>query len=130
MSGKWDTLDTNTQKYIATMAAGVQQSSNFIALVSNNQSNVDNLAYALDAAGAAEEQFGAISNNISSALTRLDNNWTKLKTSFGEGRSVLIDVIDAFSGFLAFLSKAGAGFVTAAAGVALLSAKLLVLGIQ
>lgn len=130
LSAKWDTLDTNTQKYIATMAAGTQQSSNFIALVSNYQSNVDNLAYAMDSAGAAEEQFAAVSTNISSALTRLDNNWTALKTSFGEGRSVLIDVIDAFSGFLEFLSKAGAGFVTAAAGVALLSAKLLVLGIQ
>ncbi|CRH60077.1 Uncharacterised protein [Chlamydia trachomatis] len=84
----------------------------------------------MDSAGAAEEQFAAVSDSISAALTRLDNNWTALKTSFGEGRSVLIDVIDAFSGFLAFLSKAGAGFTTAAAGVALLSAKLLVLGIQ
>lgn len=130
LSAKWDTLDTNTQKYIATMAAGTQQSSNFIALVGNYQSNVDNLAYAMDSAGAAEKQFAAVSDSISAALTRLDNNWTALKTSFGEGRSVLIDVIDAFSGFLAFLSKAGAGFVTAAAGVALLSAKLLVLGIQ
>ena len=130
LSAKWNTLDTNTQKYIATMAAGTQQSSNFIALVSNYQSNVDNLAYAMDSAGAAEQQFAAVSDSISAALTRLDNNWTALKTSFGEGRSVLIDVIDAFSGFLAFLSKAGAGFVTAAAGVALLSAKLLVLGIQ
>lgn len=130
LSAKWDTLDTNTQKYIATMAAGTQQSSNFIALVGNYQSNVDNLAYAMDSAGAAEQQFAVVSDSISAALTRLDNNWTALKTSFGEGRSVLIDVIDAFSGFLAFLSKAGAGFVTAAAGVALLSAKLLVLGIQ
>lgn len=125
LSGKWDTLDTNTQKYIATMAAGVQQSSNFIALVSNNQSNVDNLAYALDAAGAAEEQFGAISNNISSALTRLDNNWTKLKTSFSEGRNILVDIVNVFSNFVGFLANIGSGAITAGAGIALLTAKII-----
>lgn len=130
LSGKWDTLDTNTQKYIATMAAGTQQSSNFIALVSNNQSNIDNLAYALDAAGAAEEQFGAISNNISSALTRLDNNWTKLKTSFGDGRNIIVSIIDAFSNLLSFTSEIGANFTLLAAGTVLLTAKLLLLGVQ
>lgn len=130
LSAKWDTLDTNTQKYIATMAAGTQQSSNFIALVSNYQSNVDNLAYAMDSAGAAEEQFAAISTNISSALTRLDNNWTKLKTSFGDGRNIIVSVIDAFSNLLSFVSKIGANFTLLAAGTVLLTAKLLLLGIQ
>ena len=125
LSGKWNTLDTNTQKYIATMAAGVQQSSNFIALVSNNQSNIDNLAYALDAAGAAEEQFGAISNNISSALTRLDNNWTKLKTSFSEGRNILVDIVNVFSNFVGFLADIGSGAITTSAGIALLTAKII-----
>lgn len=125
LSGKWNTLDTNTQKYIATMAAGVQQSSNFIALVSNNQSNIDNLAYALDAAGAAEEQFGAISNNISSALIRLDNNWTKLKTSFSEGRNILVDIVNVFSNFVGFLADIGSGAITAGAGIALLTAKII-----
>lgn len=130
LSAKWDTLDTNTQKYIATMAAGTQQSSNFIALVSNYQSNVDNLAYAMDSAGAAEEQFAAVSTNISSALTRLDNNWTKLKTSFGNGRNIIVSVIDAFSNLLSFVSKIGANFTLLAAGTVLLTAKLLLLGIQ
>lgn len=105
LSGKWDTLDTNTQKYIATMAAGTQQSSNFIALVSNNQSNVDNLAYALDAAGAAEEQFSTISDNLSSALKRLDNNFTALKTSFFNGSNVLTSFVNLLASAVGALAK-------------------------
>lgn len=130
LSAKWDTLDTNTQKYIATMAAGTQQSSNFIALVGNYQSNVDNLAYAMDSAGAAEQQFAAVSDSISSALTRLDNNWVKLKTSFSEGRNVLVDIINLFSSFIGFLGDIGPGAITAGAGIALLTAKMVLLGIQ
>lgn len=129
LSGKWNTLDTNTQKYIATMAAGTQQSSNFIALVSNNQSNIDNLAYALDAAGAAEEQFGAVSNNISTALTRLDNNWTKLKTSFSEGRNIIVDVVNVFSNLIGYFADMGAGFTTSTVAIGLLTAKIVTLGV-
>lgn len=124
LSAKWDTLDTNTQKYIATMAAGTQQSSNFIALVGNHSSNVANLAYAMDSAGAAEQQFSAVSNNISSALTCLDNNWTKLKTSFSDGRNVIVDVVDVFSNFVGFLADIGPGAITASAGIALLTTKI------
>ena len=129
LSGKWDTLDTNTQKYIATLAAGTQQSSNFIALVSNNQSNIDNLAYALDAAGATEEQFGAISNNISSALTRLDNNWTKLKTSFSEGRNIIVGIVNVFSNLIGYFADMGAGFTTVTVAMGLLTAKIITLGV-
>ena len=129
LSAKWDTLDTNTQKYIATMAAGTQQSSNFIALVGNYQSNVDNLAYAMDSAGAAEQQFSVVSDNISSALTRLDNNWTKLKTSFSDGRNIIVDVVDVFSNFVGFLADIGPSAITAGAGIALLTAKIVLANI-
>ena len=105
LSAKWDTLDTNTQKYIATMAAGIQQSSNFIALVGNHQSNVDNLAYAMDSAGAAEEQFQAVGNNLSAALHRLDNNFTALKTSFLEDTGALTAFINVLAGFVDILAK-------------------------
>lgn len=129
LSAKWDTLDTNTQKYIATMAAGTQQSSNFIALVGNYSSNVANLAYAMDSAGAAEQQFSAVSNNISSALTRLDNNWTKLKTSFSDGRNIIVDVVNVFSSFVGFLADIGPNAITAGAGIALLTAKIVLANI-
>jgi TP901 family phage tail tape measure protein len=35
LSAKWDSLDKNTQRYIATIMAGNRQQSRFIALVDN-----------------------------------------------------------------------------------------------
>ena len=124
LSAKWDTLDTNTQKYIATMAAGIQQSSNFIALVGNYQSNVDNLAYAMDSAGASEQQFEAISSNLSSAFTRLENEWTRLKTSFADGKNIISGAVDILSNLLHIISNIGPGATLAIGSIGLLTAKI------
>lgn len=127
LSAKWDTLDTNTQKYIATMAAGTQQSSNFIALVGNYQSNVDNLAYAMDSAGASEQQFEAISSNLSSAFTRLENEWTRLKTSFADGKNVISGAVDVLSNLLHFISDIGPSATLAGGGILLLTTRIIAL---
>lgn len=105
LSSKWDTLDSNTQKYIATTAAGTQQQSNFIALISQHQANIDNLNTAYNAAGAAEQQFQAISNNLTSAFNRLDNSFTALQTSWTDGINVLTMLTDVLSTLLLGLSK-------------------------
>lgn len=114
LSAKWDNLDTNTQKYVATMAAGTQQASNFIALVSNYDSNIQNLAYAMDATGAANQQFQAVSNNLSASLNKLNNNLTALKTSFLENSSVISGIINLFAGFVGVLAKVPAPIKEAA----------------
>lgn len=127
LSAKWDTLDTNTQKYIATMAAGIQQSSNFIALVSNYQSNVNNLAYAMDSAGASEQQFEAISSNLSSAFIRLENEWTRLKTSFADGKNIISGAVDVLSNLLHFISDIGPTTTLAGGGILLLTTRIVAL---
>lgn len=127
LSSKWDTLDTNTQKYIATMAAGTQQSSNFIALVSNYQSNVNNLAYAMDSAGASEQQFEAISSNLSSAFVRLENEWTRLKTSFADGKNIISSAVDVLSNLLHFISDIGPTATLAGGGILLLTTRIVAL---
>lgn len=127
LSSKWDTLDTNTQKYIATMAAGTQQSSNFIALVGNYQSNVNNLAYAMDSAGASEQQFEAISSNLSSAFIRLENEWTRLKTSFADGKNIISSAVDVLSNLLHFISDIGPTATLAGGGILLLTTRIVAL---
>lgn len=127
LSSKWDTLDTNTQKYIATMAAGTQQSSNFIALVGNYQSNVNNLAYAMDSAGASEQQFEAISSNLSSAFIRLENEWTRLKTSFVDGKNIISSAVDVLSNLLHFISDIGPIATLAGGGILLLTTRIVAL---
>ena len=57
LSGKWDTLDTNTQRYIATVAAGSRQQSRFIAMMANNARTTELLSEANNSAGASNEQF-------------------------------------------------------------------------
>lgn len=123
LSSVWDTLDTNTQRYIATTAAGTQQQSNFIALISQYQSNLDNIATATNSAGAAEQQFEAISSNLSSALTRLDNGFTAIKTSWTEGINVITLVVDALAALLNIVSKIPSGIQLTATAFGVLVAK-------
>jgi TP901 family phage tail tape measure protein len=55
LSGKWDSLDKNTQRYIATIAAGSRQQSRFIAMMSNNARTTELVAAANASAGASNK---------------------------------------------------------------------------
>ena len=105
LSNKWDTLDSNTQRYIATVGAGTRQQSQFIALVSNYARNVENISTATNSAGAAQQQFQAISTNLSAALNKLDNNFIALKTSFADGINIITVATDILSSFVGLLAK-------------------------
>lgn len=52
----WDTLDTNTQNYIASQQAGTNQFQNFAALMSNFSTAVEATSTALDSAGSAAHE--------------------------------------------------------------------------
>ena len=82
LSKKWDSLDKNTQRYIATIMAGNRQQSRFIALVDNWErlEEVSSAAYDSEDAGLLQyaktldslETSGAhcpdIENEVSSSL--------------------------------------------------------------
>jgi TP901 family phage tail tape measure protein len=53
LSSKWDGLDKNTQRYIATIAAGSRQQSRFIAMMSNYGRTQELVAAANNSAGAS-----------------------------------------------------------------------------
>ena len=55
LSGKWDSLDTNTQRYIATIAAGSRQQSRFIAMMSDYNRTVELVSAANNSAGASNK---------------------------------------------------------------------------
>lgn len=75
LADKWDTLDKNSQRYVATIAAGNRQQSRFIALVSNAQ----RLHKVADLA-ANSEDAGLI--QYSKTLDSLESKQANLKTSF------------------------------------------------
>ena len=75
LSAKWDSLDKNTQRYIATIMAGNRQQSRFIALV-DNWERLDEVA------GAAQDSEDAGLLQYAKTLDSLDTKLNNLKTSF------------------------------------------------
>jgi hypothetical protein len=55
LSKKWNTLDFETQRYIATTAAGSRQQSRFIAMMSDYARSTELVSIANNSAGASTE---------------------------------------------------------------------------
>lgn len=93
LSSHWAELDTLTQRYIATQAAGSRQQSRFLAMISDYDSLMETLGYATDAAGANNEQFGKTLDSLESKLNGLQNAWTEFTTGIAN-QSVIKGVVD------------------------------------
>lgn len=75
LSEKWDSLDKNTQRYIATIMAGNRQQSRFIALV-DNWERLDEVA------GAAHDSEDAGLLQYAKTLDSVETKLNNIKTSF------------------------------------------------
>lgn len=81
LSSKWDSLDKNTQRYIATIAAGSRQQSRFIAMMQDYGRTQELVTAANNSAGASAKQYEKTMESLESKLTRLENAWTEFSTS-------------------------------------------------
>ena len=93
LSSHWAELDTLTQRYIATQAAGSRQQSRFLAMISDYNGLMETLGYATDAAGANNEQFGKTLDSLESKLNGLKNAWTEFTTGIAN-QSVIKGAVD------------------------------------
>lgn len=75
LSEKWKTLDFETQRYIATMAAGSRQQSRFIAMMSNYGRTTELVSIANNSAGASQEQFNKTLDSLEAKINKLKNAW-------------------------------------------------------
>ena len=75
LASKWDGLDTNTQRYIATIAAGSRQQSRFIAMMSDYDRTMELVNAANNSAGSSQKQFEKTTESLGTALNRLSNAW-------------------------------------------------------
>ena len=75
LSEKWGTLDFETQRYIATMAAGSRQQSRFIAMMSDYGRTTELVGAAQNSAGASQKQFQKTQESLETSLTKLKNAW-------------------------------------------------------
>ena len=103
LSSHWNELDTMTQRYIATQAAGSRQQSRFLAMISNYDSLMETLGYATDAAGANNEQFGKTLDSLESKLNGLQNAWTEFTTGIAN-QTVIKGVVDILTTLLGLVN--------------------------
>lgn len=82
LSQKWESLDVETQRYIATMAAGSRQQSRFIAMMSDYKRTTELVSEAQNSAGASQRQFEKTQDSLASSLTKLKNAWDQFLMGF------------------------------------------------
>ena len=101
---KWDGLDTNTQRYIATMAAGSRQQSRFIAMMSDYDRTMQLVSAANNSAGASQKQFDKTLESLEAKLNKLGAAWDQF--TMGIANNTLIKAgIDALTGLLNIINK-------------------------
>ena len=114
IAGKWSSLDTNTQRYIATIAAGSRQQSRFIAMMSDYERTMELVNAANNSTGASQKQFEKTTESLESKLNKLKNAWDEF--SMGIANSSLIKgVVDLLTNLLTVVNKItsalGDGFI-------------------
>ena len=109
LSSKWDSLDTNTQRYIATIAAGSRQQSRFIAMMSNYSRTQELVAAANNSAGASNKQFEKTMESLEAKIAKLENAWHEF--TMGIMNSDLVKAgVDILTKLLEIINKATSGF--------------------
>ena len=101
---RWNSLDTNTQRYIATMAAGSRQQSRFIAMMSDYERTMELVNAANNSAGASQKQFEKTLNSLDAKLNRLKNSWDTFVQGLANSSFIKASV-DALTFLLNILNK-------------------------
>lgn len=104
LASKWDSLDRNTQRYVATIAAGSRQQSRFIAMMDNYERTLELVDIAQNSNGASAAQFA---KTLDSLETKMNN----IKSSFEEfigtivGSELVKDILDSVNTVLQMINN-------------------------
>jgi TP901 family phage tail tape measure protein len=109
LAKKWDGLDKNTQRYIATIAAGSRQQSRFIAMMSDYGRTQELVSAATNSTGANNEQFEKTMESLSAKLNELKNAWNEFSMGILESDLVKAGV-DILTKFLEIINKTTGAF--------------------
>ena len=82
LSAKWDGLDRNTQRYIATIAAGSRQQSRFIAMLEDYDRTLELTDIAQNSAGTGADQLAKSMESIESSINKLKSSWQEFYSYF------------------------------------------------
>ena len=104
LSEKWGSLDFETQRYIATMAAGSRQQSRFIAMMSDYGRTTELVSEANNSAGASQEQYEKTLDSLETALTNLKTAWEEFTMGLAN-QDFLKDAVNTLTDFLNMINK-------------------------
>ena len=99
LAEKWDSLDFETQRYIATMAAGSRQQSRFIAMMSDYERTMELVGEANNSAGASQKQFEKTLDSMEAKLNKLKNEWDRFAMGIADNELIKMG-IDLLTGVL------------------------------
>ena len=75
LASKWDTLDRNTQRYVATIAAGSRQQSRFIAMMDNYERTLELVDIAQNSNGASAAQFAKTLDSVEAKMNLIKSSF-------------------------------------------------------
>ena len=104
LSKKWDTLDFETQRYIATMAAGSRQQSRFIAMMSDYKRTQELVTEANASSGASQEQFNKTLDSMETKLQKLKNAWNQFLMGLANNE-ILKTAVDLLISIIEIINK-------------------------
>ena len=99
LAEKWKTLDFETQRYIATMAAGSRQQSRFIAMMSDYDRTMQLVSMANNSAGASQTQFDKTLESLESKLKKLQAAWQQFVMTISNNQ-LIKGAVDLLTGLL------------------------------
>ena len=126
LSSKWDDLDRNTQRYIATISAGSRQQSRFIAMMEDYDRTLELTEIAQESSGLGARQLAKSMESIETSLNRLKSTWQEFYSNVLTSGMVK-DTLDILNSLLSTLNKMPGplGAITTAVGGWFLKTKVL-----
>ena len=104
ISAKWGDLDTNTQRYISTIAAGYRQQSRFIAMMSDYERTMELVNAANNSSGASQKQYEKTLESLQTKLNKLSVAWQTFLMGIADNKAIKV-FIDGLTGIIEGLNK-------------------------
>ena len=105
LGSQWSGLTRNSQRYIATIAAGSRQQSRFLSLMENYERTMELIDIAQNSAGRSSVQFAKYEDTLEFQVNKLRTAWEQLRLSlldekdFKNAFGWFVDIADKVKGF-------------------------------
>jgi len=129
LAKSWDNLDRNTQRYIATIAAGSRQQSRFIALMDGYDRTLELVELAQDSEGQSAAQFLKTLDSLDGKINKITNSLESLYQKFVNS-DFFGGLLDGLNGLLQDFGDWDAGTLAAFATAGVVLGNNLINGIR